>query len=103
MKLADNYPGKMLQFGKRTTMPVAYSEVRERDKYMCMNAAGDGHREIGGPSGMRPAGGGISGMQCQGLVSGTQAARQAALTQSNPPTPKKAFRPLLCVGNYSLR
>lgn len=79
---------------------------------MCMNAAGDGHRELqvlnaglmqsGGQSGMRPAGGGVSGMQCQGLVNGTQAARQAALAQGNPPTPKKAFRPLLCVGNYSL-
>lgn len=79
---------------------------------MCMNAAGDGHRELqvlnaglmqsGGQSGMRPAGGGVSGMQCQGLVSGTQAARQAALAQPNLQTPKKAFRPLLCVGNYSL-
>lgn len=80
---------------------------------MCMNAAGDGHRELqvlnaglmqsGAHSGMRPAGGGVSGMQCQGLISGTQAARQAVLAQGNPPAPKKAFRPLLCVGNYSLR
>ncbi len=80
---------------------------------MCMNAAGDGHRELqvltaglmqsGGQSGMRTAAF-HPGMQCRGQVSGTQAARQAALAQpsESDPTPKKIFRPLLCVGNYAL-
>jgi len=79
-----------------------------------MNAAEDGHRELqvltaglmqsGGQSGMRPAATGGQGMQCQGQVSGTQMARQAALAQSiqTPQGPPKPFRPLLCVGSYGL-
>lgn len=63
---------------------------------MCMNAG-----QVQTPSGMRPALT-TSGMHCQGQVSGTQVARQAALAQPEPQTQKKAFRPLLCVGNYQL-
>jgi hypothetical protein len=58
--------------------------------------------QTGAQSGMRPALQG-RGMQCQGEVSNTQAARRAALAQATPVAPKaKLFKPLLCLGNYSL-
>lgn len=80
---------------------------------MCINAAGDGNLELqvltaglmqsGAQSSMRAAAT-HPGMQCRGQVSGTQVARQAALAQpgATDATPKKVFRPLLCVGNYAL-
>jgi len=81
---------------------------------MCMNVVGDGrNRELqmltaglmqsGGQSGMRAAGNGGQGMQCQGQIGGTQTARQAALSQlDTPQLPAKLFRPLLCAGSIGL-
>ena len=59
--------------------------------------------QTGVQSGMRAASPGARGMHCQGQVSGTEMARQAALAQSNPPaTASKVFKPILCLGSYSL-
>lgn len=61
-----------------------------------------GLMQSGPQSGMRPVSQG-RGMHCQGEVCSTQAARRAALAQSQPPgPPSKLFKPLLCVGDYSL-
>ena len=81
---------------------------------MCINVVGDGrNRELqmltaglmqsGGQSGMRAAGSGASGMQCQGQISSTQMARLAALSHlESPQLPAKLFRPLLCAGSIGL-
>ena len=80
-----------------------------------MNVIGDGrNRELqmltaglmqsGGHSGMRAAGGVGQGMRCQGQVSGTQMARQAALLQQldTPQLPARLSQPLLCAGSIGL-
>ena len=81
---------------------------------MCMNAIGDGrNRELqmltaglmqrGAYSGMPAADSVGHGMQCQGQVSGTQMARQAALSQLETlQLPAKLIRPLLCAGSMGL-
>lgn len=61
-----------------------------------------GLMQTGAQSGMRPVSHG-RGMHCQGEVCSTEAARRAALAQSQPSSqPRKLFKPLLCVGDYSL-
>ena len=95
-------------------MNLESGRQRESKNDMCINVVGDGrNRELqmltaglmqsGGQSGMRAAGSVGQGMQCQGQVSGTQMARQAALSQlDTPQLPAKPFRPLLCVGSVGL-
>jgi len=63
-----------------------------------------GMMQSGDHSGMRAAGGVGQGMHCQGQVSGTQMARQAAVLQQlgTPQLPSKLFRPLLCAGSIGL-
>ncbi|MBS2040306.1 hypothetical protein JST97_35290 [bacterium] len=62
-----------------------------------------GLMQTGLQSGMRAVSQAARGMHCQGQVSSTQTARQAALAQANgEASPGRLFKPLMCLGEYSL-